>query len=298
MRSINFAPCFVCLCVLLLLATISETAAGNLNRTECQAAYGTRDFIPKEKRDQLLNVLWSFPGSGNTWVRLLIEYSSGYYSSSIYNDRALYKELPGESFWEGGQTIVVKLHPGLMVAYPLPKWLPTKKSVFLIRDPFHSMFSHFNIHRMRSHNLKIPLKHFRYDSWYQFSNHTVQNNYALHWKKTFNRYVNDHPDGAHFVRYEDLVNPETRVSTLKLLMSFLELEVSEERLECAFLLSVKESIYRGAVPAPASTQQFVTKDTVYSDPEYVCKVWKSVGKYYKPHGYHAYNNITCPWGLF
>ena len=37
-------------------------------------------------------MLASFPGSGNTWSRLLIEYASGYFTGSIYNDITL---MPG-----------------------------------------------------------------------------------------------------------------------------------------------------------------------------------------------------------
>ena len=34
-------------------------------------------------------VLASFPGSGNTWSRMLLEYASGVYTGSIYNDITL-----------------------------------------------------------------------------------------------------------------------------------------------------------------------------------------------------------------
>lgn len=33
--------------------------------------------------------LWSMPGSGNTWIRHLIEVSSGVYTGSQYNDISL-----------------------------------------------------------------------------------------------------------------------------------------------------------------------------------------------------------------
>ena len=35
--------------------------------------------------------LLSFPGSGNTWLRNLLEEISGIYSGSVYDDRRLYK---------------------------------------------------------------------------------------------------------------------------------------------------------------------------------------------------------------
>ena len=41
-------------------------------------------------------VLASFPGSGNTWSRMLLEYASGRYTGSIYNDITLMPVLPAE----------------------------------------------------------------------------------------------------------------------------------------------------------------------------------------------------------
>jgi len=41
-------------------------------------------------------VLASFPGSGNTWSRMLLEYASGVYTGSIYNDITLMPVLPAE----------------------------------------------------------------------------------------------------------------------------------------------------------------------------------------------------------
>ena len=38
-----------------------------------------------------LVMLASFPGSGNTWVRLLLEDASGYYTGSVYSDGSLGK---------------------------------------------------------------------------------------------------------------------------------------------------------------------------------------------------------------
>jgi hypothetical protein len=41
-------------------------------------------------------VLWSFPGSGNTWLRLLLEEVTGGYTSSVFNDSTLVSVLPFE----------------------------------------------------------------------------------------------------------------------------------------------------------------------------------------------------------
>jgi len=43
-------------------------------------------------------MLLSFPGSGNTWLRILIDCATGIYTGSIYSDTTLYDSLPGEKF--------------------------------------------------------------------------------------------------------------------------------------------------------------------------------------------------------
>ena len=43
-------------------------------------------------------VLYTFPGSGNTWCRLLIEYATGVFTGSIYGDAQLKKIMPGERY--------------------------------------------------------------------------------------------------------------------------------------------------------------------------------------------------------
>lgn len=48
-------------------------------------------------RRQTPSILFSFPGSGNTWSRQLIEYATGIYTGSIYSDWQLTESLPGES---------------------------------------------------------------------------------------------------------------------------------------------------------------------------------------------------------
>ena len=43
-----------------------------------------------EKGQFPLTSISSYPGSGNTWVRYLIEEFTGYYTGSIYDDKRLY----------------------------------------------------------------------------------------------------------------------------------------------------------------------------------------------------------------
>lgn len=54
-------------------------------------------------------LLWSFPGSGNTWTRLLVERASGIFTGSIYTDKALFEPLPGERRCDGTVS-AIKVH--------------------------------------------------------------------------------------------------------------------------------------------------------------------------------------------
>ena len=57
-------------------------------------------------------MLYSFPGSGNTWVRLLIDWATGIYSGSFYLDKTLLPILPGEIKCDRSVS-VIKVHPTL-----------------------------------------------------------------------------------------------------------------------------------------------------------------------------------------
>ena len=72
-----------------------DAVASRVSRTLCKFKYGKRTFLPESAR-RLPPMLYTFPGSGNTWSRLLIEYSTGVLTGSVYNDQSLLGELPGE----------------------------------------------------------------------------------------------------------------------------------------------------------------------------------------------------------
>jgi hypothetical protein len=68
--------------------------AASTARPECRTPRSFLDLSGHPSRDPAL--LWSYPGSGNTWARLLIEYATGVYTGSLFGDRTLFPVLPGE----------------------------------------------------------------------------------------------------------------------------------------------------------------------------------------------------------
>lgn len=128
-------------------------------------------------------LLYSFPGSGNTWLRLLIDWSTGIYTGSFYDDKDLLRILPGESRCDKSVS-AIKAHPHInsfesILAGDLPPKCSTllrskkassdhnsgnkdmhvttpnpfifDKVILLIRDPYDSIWSEFQRRKSGSH---------------------------------------------------------------------------------------------------------------------------------------------------
>jgi hypothetical protein len=100
-------------------------------------AYQTRTFRPESSKPA---VLASFPGSGNTWTRLLLEHASGFYTGSVYDDVDLMRLLPAEGV-DSGAVLVVKAH--LNPAKYMPQ-TTAERIILLVRHPFDAIWSEYN----------------------------------------------------------------------------------------------------------------------------------------------------------
>lgn len=95
-----------------------------------------------------ITALVSFHGSGNTWVRYLLEQATGIFSGSIYCDPVLKKIFPGESV-ASGNVVVVKTHHSDTRELPKDVQLEMDKkkydrAIVLVRDPFDALVSEAN----------------------------------------------------------------------------------------------------------------------------------------------------------
>jgi len=79
-----------------------------------------RKLVPSECRWEP-PVLWSFPGSGNTWMRQLLEVSTGIATGSVYNDFSLLSLFPAERRCTI-DVLVVKAHASHTPAELLRHW--------------------------------------------------------------------------------------------------------------------------------------------------------------------------------
>ena len=95
-----------------------------------------------------LVALVSFHGSGNTWVRHLVEQATGIFTGSIYCDPGLKAAFPGE-FVVSGNVIITKTHQADSVELPEDIKMFTGKSYFdkaivIVRNPYDALVSEAN----------------------------------------------------------------------------------------------------------------------------------------------------------
>ena len=95
-----------------------------------------------------LVALVSFHGSGNTWLRYMLEQATGTFTGSIYCDSALKAIFPGESV-ASANVVVIKTHHADSRELPIDVQLATKqekydKAIVLVRNPFDALVSEAN----------------------------------------------------------------------------------------------------------------------------------------------------------
>jgi len=82
--------------------------------------------------------LASYPGSGNSWVRQLLETSTGIYTGTMFCDNAYIRAgMIGEGV-VSNQVIAVKSH------YESPKWKFPEKIIYIVRNPFDVFVADWN----------------------------------------------------------------------------------------------------------------------------------------------------------
>ncbi|KAG9341401.1 hypothetical protein JZ751_019209 [Albula glossodonta] len=178
-----------------------------------------RKFLP-EKSDTLV-ALSSFPGAGNTWVRHLIELATGYYTGSFYFDGSLYnKGFKGEKdYWKSGRTICVKTHESGQREVEM-----YDSAILLIRNPYRCLMAEFN-RKCAGHLGHASEQHWKSSEWPEFVSSYASwwASHVLDWLKFGRRVL--------VVHYEDLQG--ALFPQLRLIASFLNVSVTEERLLCA-----------------------------------------------------------------
>ena len=125
--------------------------------------------------------LLSFPGSGNTWLRFLIERATGYATTTAETgDWTLASQFKGEYDYPlSGKSIAMKTHSFGWINYYYPDvndWKEAEYCIFLIRNPLDAFLAEFQrIHTQSNHTGKIPKQVFFDDYTHKFSRFAWKN---------------------------------------------------------------------------------------------------------------------------
>lgn len=285
----------------------------NISLQSCNDSYGLIGYIPEKNMfERKPPLLLSFPGSGNTWVRLLIEYCTGYYTGSLYNDYELNTVLIGEKSC-GIRTSAIKSHPNELRITPdkLPnggieyRIKPENKRerkkcnrgmvhywdkiIMLVRDPFLSIFA--DTQRMISghHSGLISYKVYNNHSHVQKRFHDIAlqsaKDYNYSWYNIILPSINSYKlENIYTLKYELIIQNSTKYLEIKNLLQFMNYNVPLERIECSFLLSQSDSVYRKKKLIP----QVVFKNMDASFPGFMCQIWSTVKSF---SNYYNYTNF-------
>jgi hypothetical protein len=284
-----------------------------LSKSYCESkGYGQRGFLSPEN-ERLPAMLYTFPGSGNTWCRLLIEYATGVYTGCVYDDAALLKELPGE-FTCNWSVSAVKVHPtshSFKDLYKGPLLSDRQKcqvggvshfdkAILLVRNPFDSFWAEHQRRVTEDHVASLKRAGFNWTAWrwnaaeMSYVYHTMWNREYAQIKKHF------HPDNVLFLRFEDLKSNVTRIDTLRSVAKFLSVSLTNqanveaelansERLECAFVLAENPNAHRRGDP-----QFEMTKDEVY-DKKLACGIYNLLKQDITQVNYTSWKNWNCAY---
>eukprot|EP00057_Strongylocentrotus_purpuratus_P026022 XP_011680496.1 PREDICTED: WSC domain-containing protein 2 [Strongylocentrotus purpuratus] len=180
----------------------------------------TNIVMGKERTFPLIT-LASFPGSGNTWVRYLVERATGIFTGSYYDDGDLYRKgfLGERENWRKGNTIAVKTH-----RFDEEHISSFDGAILIIRNPYKAIMSEHN-RKFGGHTGFANEKHYTQGTeWIDFvaGKSRTWTNTALN--------ILQYSKKILVIHYEDLRNDP--FESLNKMVQFLGQPPNEERILC------------------------------------------------------------------
>ncbi|XP_068216403.1 sialate:O-sulfotransferase 1-like [Palaemon carinicauda] len=168
--------------------------------------------------------LLSYPRSGNTWSRYLIESSTGIYTGTIYKSQSIKRlgRIGTADRIEGINTIVVKTHSekDLQGSH--------SKTIIIMRNPARSIISYWNYKSNRGSTLywtkSVPNSSYTSEGFHQFVREQLKV-----WRATY-IYPLKYMKHLHVVFYEMI--RENPLREIRGILQFLQLRPDEDRLQC------------------------------------------------------------------
>ncbi|KAG8194097.1 hypothetical protein JTE90_003040 [Oedothorax gibbosus] len=186
--------------------------------------------VPKLKRTPgPLVALASFPGSGNTWIRFLVQQATGILTGSVYRDYSLKRNgFPAEHV-ANGSVLLVKTH----------EWGDATRqkfdrAVLLVREPVGALVAEFNRRAGGHVGHAAPEKFTRGNAWPNF----VQTHSKLWMESILDWLQFEGP--LLVIRYEQM--KEDLPYQLVRLLKFLEANVSWNSFQC--IIRNRDGIFR------------------------------------------------------
>ncbi|CAG9559437.1 unnamed protein product [Danaus chrysippus] len=178
--------------------------------------------------------LVSYPGSGNTWLRYLLQQATGVVTGSIYMDYGLRMHgFPAENVTDGS-VLVVKTHE----APPLESD-KFKSAILLIRNPRDAILADFNrLHK--GHVGTAPKSAFKKNKYKKSDWSTYVFHQLSVWESLHNLWLTNFSGPVHVLFYELLVQ-DTR-NNLSGVLDFINFTYTEKDMNCAVMN--REGIYR------------------------------------------------------
>eukprot|EP00607_Mallomonas_marina_P005791 CAMPEP_0182437060 /NCGR_PEP_ID=MMETSP1167-20130531/84791_1 /TAXON_ID=2988 /ORGANISM="Mallomonas Sp, Strain CCMP3275" /LENGTH=509 /DNA_ID=CAMNT_0024629847 /DNA_START=245 /DNA_END=1774 /DNA_ORIENTATION=- len=282
-----------------IISHVEEELSLTLSHEQCKIKFGERHFLTGDQRRSPA-LLYTFPGSGNTWCRLLIESATGIHSGSWFNDGALKKIMPGEKYCNH-EVSVVKAHPNWQrfddIHYHKHRNkkceegnVTFNKAILLIRNPYDAIWSEHQRKVCENHAKGILREKFNRKRWEDEAN-ILSSLYRTMWQIEYKGvFTHFKQENILIIRYEDLKNTHTSVPALRLITNFLKLNEepeSTERLQCAFQMADVEKVHRAV-----NQSEYMSKEEVYTE-EIVCKMWRNLAAVSIPIGYRIWGNFSC-----
>lgn len=204
-----------------------------------------------DRSEKVITALASFPGSGNTWLRYLLQQATGIFTGSVYKDYGLLKSgFPAESI-ANTSVLLVKTHE-----WGSHVWSKFGKAILLVRDPAKSILAEFNRQSGGHVGFASPDRYKRtkgkceskklcksliklietiHADWMKFV--TTK----LHaWEQTNLSWGRNFSGPTMIIYYEDLVGDVEK--TLRDILKFIDFSINEDLMRCAIMR--KEGIYR------------------------------------------------------
>ncbi|XP_030830863.1 WSC domain-containing protein 1 [Strongylocentrotus purpuratus] len=167
-----------------------------------------------------LIALTGVPGSGNTWLRYLIERASGFYTGSVYRDQRLHDGgFKGELVnHRSGKTVIIKTHD--MGSSETTRIF--EGAVVIVRNPYDTLLSYANL-VAKGHTGWASRQYFNSQEW-----DTFVESASIAWKDRITTWVTR--DNVMAVFYERLKSDLRRQITN--ILEFLDVPIDDARLDC------------------------------------------------------------------